>query len=139
MSVNSDAYKRRQAKEARMMREATNKNLEKHKERSKRWHDETKCKELVKELDNATCDEKGNFYGCKKIKALTNKRLDTLEEYVKEADVTDKCRKRRLNTLKNIRKKLTGSSEKPYDKNDEQMITQRRIRRLQEEEQGLKF
>ena len=132
MSVNSDAYRRRREEEAAENSKRREKYIQKHKERSKRWQAAVNCRELVKELDNATCDEKGNFYGCKKIKALTNKRLDRLEEYVKEADVTDKCRRKRLNTLKNIRKKLTGSSEK-------QMITQRRIRRLQEEEQGLKF
>tara|TARA_B110000008_G_scaffold262804_1_gene285584 strand:- start:440 stop:859 length:420 start_codon:yes stop_codon:yes gene_type:complete len=139
MSVNSDAYRKRREGEARMMREETNKKLKTMQKNARRREQAMNCAKLTKELDNATCDEKGYIYGCKGIKGLTNKQLDRLEKYVKSVDVSDTCRENRLNTLKKIRKKLTGSSEKPYDKDDEQMITQRRIKRLQEEEQGLKF
>jgi len=144
MEAKLEEYRKRHPRKPseekdRKAKEATNEKIKTMRENAARRTQAMNCKELGDELDNIICDEKGYIYGCKKIKELTNTQLDKLEKYVKSAYISDRCRKKRLNALKKIRKKLTGSSEKTYDKNDEQMITQRRIRRLQEEEQGLKF
>ena len=62
MSTNSDAYRRRRAEEARMIREATNERMKKMRENAKRRERAMNCADLVKILDNATCDKKGLIY-----------------------------------------------------------------------------
>ncbi|MAU14012.1 MAG: hypothetical protein CMH46_00545 [Muricauda sp.] len=103
---NSEAYKKRRAKEAAEFREATQKRLARITANEKRIRQSINCSKIVETMDRETCDKKGFAYGCYVYKDLSDEQLNELETYIKEQSVSEKCMKARLRKFAEIKRAI---------------------------------